>query len=238
METVKRAIFIAAGEGSRLRPVTLEIPKPLIEVHGKRMIDQSLEALERQGVNEIYLVVGYKKEKFFEAYRNNPHIHFIENPDYTKGNNITSLYHARDYLPGSFVLEADLVVKEDTILNPLIEKSGYLASWMNPATEWLLTVEENRITNCEMRASRPGYRLWGISMWTQEDGKRLAAEIAREYENGSWNRYWDEVALDQCRTKYDLGIREVGSDAILEIDTLDELVAIDESYKKFQKGQE
>lgn len=238
MEKIKRAIFIAAGEGNRLRPVTLETPKPLIEVHGKRMIDRSLEALEKQGINEIYLVVGYKKEKFFEAYGENPHIHLIENPDYLKGNNITSLYHAREYLPGSFVLEADLVVKEDTILNPEIGKSGYLASWMDPATEWLLTMEDGRIVNYEVQAARPGYRLWGISMWTQEDGKRLAEEIACEYEKGNWSIYWDQVALGQCRTKYDMGIREIGADAILEIDTLDELIAIDESYRKYREGKE
>ena len=50
METIKRAIFIAAGEGSRMRPVTLETPKPLIKVNGKRMMDRSLEALMKQGI--------------------------------------------------------------------------------------------------------------------------------------------------------------------------------------------
>lgn len=235
METMKRAIFLAAGEGSRLRPVTLETPKPLIQVHGKRMIDWSLEALNAHGIDEIYLVVGYKKETFREIYKDDPRIHFIENPDYQKGNNITSLYWARNYLPGAFVLEADLIIKDAAILNPKAEKSGYLASWMDYTAEWILTMQAGRIIRYETALAGPGYRLWGVSMWNQQDGERLADDIAREYEAGNRGIYWDEVALNQCREKYDLGIREIPSDAILEIDTFKELVAVDNSYESYKK---
>ncbi len=235
MENIKRAIFLAAGEGSRLRPVTLETPKPLIKVHGKRMIDYSLEILYEYGIDEIYLVVGYKKEKFREIYGNDPRIHLIENPDYQKGNNITSLYWARSYLPGAFVLEADLIIKDAAILNPKTEKSGYLASWMDYTTEWVLTMETGRIVNYETTAAGPGYRLWGVSMWNQRDGERLADDIACEYEVGNRGIYWDEVALNRCREKYDLGIREIPSAGILEIDTFQELVEVDSSYKIYKE---
>ena len=66
MAEIKRAVIIAAGEGKRLRPVTLEVPKPLIKVNGKRMIDTGIEALRASGVRDIYIVVGYKKELFYE----------------------------------------------------------------------------------------------------------------------------------------------------------------------------
>ena len=233
MGKIKRAIFLAAGEGSRLRPVTLETPKPLIKVHGKRMMDWSLEALYAHGIDEIYLVVGYKKDKFIEIYGDDSRIHFIENPDYQKGNNITSLYWARKYLPESFVLEADLIIKDGSVLAPEIDKSGYLASWTNYTTEWVLTVESGRITSYATTTAEPGYRLWGVSMWNQQDGERLAEDIAHEYKVGNWGGYWDEVALNQCGEKYDLGIREVRSDAILEIDTLKELAAVDGSYQSY-----
>lgn len=238
MERIKRAIFIAAGEGSRMRPVTLEIPKPLIKVNGKRMLDRSIEVLEEYGIREIYLVVGYKKEQFFELYGNVPGIHIIENPDYLKGNNITSMYLVRDYLPGSFVLEADHMIKDASILEPQIEKSGYLASWMGQVSEWLLTMDGDRIVNYRKEASQPGYRLWGISMWTEQDGRLLSEDIAREYEAGNWNQYWDEVALRQCREKYDLGIRRISQEAIMELDTVRELADVDESYKKYLEEQE
>lgn len=198
------------------------------------MLDTSLEALKGWGIREFYLVVGYKKEKFLEAYGDVSGIHIIENPDYMKGNNITSMYMVRQYLPGSFVLEADLFIKAPEILKPETEKSGYLAAWMDTAAEWCLTLNNNRITDYEVEALRPGYRLWGISMWTEADGMRLAADIAREYEKGRWDQYWDQVPLDQCRDRYDLGIRKISAGDIIEIDTLEELVAIDESYRKYQ----
>ena len=57
MYKVERAIIMAAGFGSRMQPVTLEIPKPLIPVHGVRMIDTVIQGLHENGINEIYVVV-------------------------------------------------------------------------------------------------------------------------------------------------------------------------------------
>ena len=60
----KRAIFIAAGFGSRLVPLTFNTPKPLVRVHGKRMIDTLIDACLEAGINEIYIVRGYLSEQF------------------------------------------------------------------------------------------------------------------------------------------------------------------------------
>ena len=61
---VERAIIMAAGTGTRMRPVTLTTPKPLIRVKGVRMIDTVIQALHENGIYEIYVVVGYRKEQF------------------------------------------------------------------------------------------------------------------------------------------------------------------------------
>lgn len=233
MNKVKRAIFIAAGEGSRLRPVTLYTPKPLVKVNGKRILDCSIEALYQNGIEEIYIVVGYKKEQFIELYSADKRIHIIENENYLKGNNITSMYLARDYLPESIVLEADIIIKDPAILNSTIEKSGYFASWKNPATEWVLDVENNSIKKCEPSTKREGYQLWGISFWNQADGERLADMIREKYENNQWNAYWDEIALVEKSEYFDLGIREIDESVLMEIDTFSELVKIDPTYENF-----
>ena len=65
MHTVKRAIIMAAGIGKRMQPVSLDTPKPLIKVNGKRMIDSVVDALHDNGIYEIYVVVGYLKEQFY-----------------------------------------------------------------------------------------------------------------------------------------------------------------------------
>ena len=61
---VKRAIFIAAGFGTRLVPITLNTPKPLVRVNGKRIIDTLIDACLEVGIDDIYIVRGYLAEQF------------------------------------------------------------------------------------------------------------------------------------------------------------------------------
>ena len=61
---VKRAIIMAAGIGKRMRPLTLKLPKPLIEVNGVRMIDTIIDALLVNGITDINIVTGYMADKF------------------------------------------------------------------------------------------------------------------------------------------------------------------------------
>lgn len=60
----KRAVFIAAGFGSRLVPITLNTPKPLVRVHGVRIIDRMIDACLEAEINEIYIVRGYLADQF------------------------------------------------------------------------------------------------------------------------------------------------------------------------------
>ena len=61
---VKRAVFVAAGFGSRMVPVTLNTPKPLVRVNGTRIIDTLLDAVVEAGIPEIVIVRGYLGEQF------------------------------------------------------------------------------------------------------------------------------------------------------------------------------
>lgn len=238
METVTRAIIVAAGIGNRLRPVTEEMPKPLVKVNGVRMIDTSIRLLKQNGIHEICIVAGYKIEQFRDAYGADPDIRIIENPWYLKGNNITSIYAAREYLPGAFVIEGDLLVEDPTVYDPVIEKSAYCVNWMQDCPEWALKVEEGRIISCEIKGASDAYRNLGISMWTKEDGQ-LLAELVREQIEGKkeWNVYWDELPLSFYKDRFDVGIRPLPIGAVTEIDTLDELIERDSSYEAYRRNR-
>lgn len=238
MSRIKRAIIIAAGIGKRLRPITLETPKPLISVNGERIIERSIKSLFANGIEDIYIVTGYKKEKFIEAFENDPRIHVVYNENYLNGNNITSMYTVRNYLPGSFVLEGDIVINDPAIFNIKDEFTGYMASWKDEATEWILDVVNGVIKGCQISGKAAAYQLWGISAWSEKDGSKLAKLIESEYESGNWDIYWDQLALEKYKNEFELGINVIPADALTEIDTVEELAEIDHSYKKYLQKED
>ena len=112
----KRAIFIAAGFGSRLVPITLNTPKPLVRVKGKRIIDTLIDACLDAGIDEIYIVRGYLAEQFDQLLYKYPMIRFLENPAYNESNNISSAMVARYLMQNAYVFESDLIISNPSII--------------------------------------------------------------------------------------------------------------------------
>ena len=113
---VKRAIIMAAGFGSRMVPITLNTPKPLVRVHGKRIIDGLLDAIIKAGIEEIILVRGYLGEQFDQLLYKYPMIKFIENPFYNEANNISSAMCVRYLLSNAYVCDAVFKVRLSVVM--------------------------------------------------------------------------------------------------------------------------
>lgn len=233
MQQVRRAIIMAAGIGKRMRPVTLEIPKPLVKVNGIRMIDTVIQGLHSNGIHEIYVVVGYQKEKFNVLEKEYPSLKLIENPYFNECNNISSLYVAREYIDDTFIIDGDLIIYNDNILSPDFEVSGYNTVWIEQETnEWLLQAKDGVITECSRLGGSKGWQLYSISRWSTEDGKKLRKHLEIEFDDNK-NRqiFWDDIALFNYASEYKLGITKMHQGDVVEIDSLIELSEIDMSYK-------
>ena len=113
----ERAIVLAAGRGERMRPLTDEMPKPMVRVDGRRIIDTLLAALVAAGIPEIYVVRGYLGEKFDVLKEEYPTLHFIDNPHWHEANNISSLLAAGDLVENAFVVEGDLFLQNPSLLS-------------------------------------------------------------------------------------------------------------------------
>ena len=232
MHKAVRAIIMAAGKGERMHPLTEKVPKPLIRVNGRRMIDSVIEGLRVNGIFEIYIVVGHLKEQFEELKILYPGVELIENPYYETCNNISSLYAVRDHLEDCMILDGDQIIYDPSILEPEFERSGYNAVWTDEeTTEWLMTVENGIVTGCSRTGGSRGWQLYSISRWSAEDGAKLKKHLELEFDVKK-NRqiYWDDVAMFCHPEEYTLGIRPMRAEDIIEIDSLEELIAADPTY--------
>lgn len=238
MNRVKRAIIMAAGIGSRMHPVTLDTPKPLVQVNGVRIIDTVIQALLENGITEIHVVVGYLKEQFACLKKDYPTIDVIYNEYFDKCNNISSLYAAREYLDDVVIIDGDQIIKNKNIIYSEFELSGYNSVWTeNETDEWLQTVENGVVSSCSRTGGKRGWQLYGISRWNSEDGKRLKHHLEIEFDRKkNYQIYWDDVAMFCYPDQYRLGIYEMKKDDVIEIDSLDELIAMDSSYASYKEG--
>lgn len=232
MNKVRRAIIMAAGIGSRLRPITLHTPKPLVKVHGVRMIDTVLRGLLEQGIAEIYIVVGYRKERFAALKRDYPQIKLIENPYYAECNNISSLFAAREHLEDAMILDGDLIIRNPAVLSPVFERSGYNAIWTDGQTEeWLMQAENGMVRSCSRTGGSGGWQLFSISRWTQDDGRKLKRLLELEFlEKRNRQIYWDDVPMFCHFQEFQLQVYPMQPEDVIEIDSFAELATLDAAY--------
>lgn len=119
-----RAIVLAAGEGSRLRPYTADRPKCLVPLVGRTLLDWQILALRDAGITDITIVTGYRSDMVERAGHT-----IVHNPRYASTNMVVSLFCARDLLDGDddvVVCYGDLVY-ESRIVRALMESPAPLA---------------------------------------------------------------------------------------------------------------
>lgn len=237
---VKRAIILAAGFGSRMVPITLNTPKPLVRVHGKRIIESILDAIVDAGIEEIYLVRGYLAEQFDQLLYKYPMIKFVENPFYNEANNISSIMCVRYLFENAYVLEADLLLHNKSLIKKYQYASNFLGIPIQRTDDWCFETKNNIIHiqkvggEIQEKGKNGNWGLYqevGISYWSKSDGARMAEHIKQAYEMpGGKEMYWDQVPFVAFKGQYKVEVRECNFEDIIEIDSFKELKMIDKTY--------
>jgi len=228
--------LMAAGLGSRMKPLTDATAKPLVRVGGVPLIETVIAALERRGVAEMYIVTGYKAEQFAPLAANHPNIRLVYNAKYAAKNNINSIAVVADKMAESncFICEADLFVSNPDVLCRDLEKSGYFGKMVSGySDDWVFDTDANgRITRIG-KIGTDAYNMVGVSYFKKADAQKIAEAVVEDVQKPeNAQLFWDEVVDGLVkRGDLDLVVHEVKPDEIIECDTVEDLKKLEAKLK-------
>lgn len=226
------AILMAAGLGTRMRPLTENTPKPLIKVHGKPMIETVIDGLKQRGVEHFIVVVGYLGEQFGYLEQKYNSLRIVENKDYQTVNNISSIRAVADDLMASeddvFICEADLYVNDNKLFDTDLNHSCYFGKMVEGhSDDWVFDTDEKGRISRVGKVGDDCFNMVGVAWFRREDAHKLGKFIKARYEtDGYEDLFWDDV-VNENLDQLDLIVHEIHKGQLVEIDTVDELKEID-----------
>lgn len=226
---VKNAIIMAAGMSSRFAPLSYEKPKGLLRVKGDILIEREIEQLKAVGIDDITVVVGYMKEKFFYL-KDKYGVKIVINEDYYHYNNTSTLIRVTEELANTYICSSDNYFV-DNVFEPYVYNSYYSAVYENGKTdEYCLSCNtKGKITKVTIGGEASWYML-GHVYFSKSFSDKFVKILKQEYENPiTKNELWERLYMRYIK-HLDLYIRKYDATKVLEFDSLDELRHFDSQY--------
>lgn len=218
----RQAVILAAGAGMRMIPLNMEVSKGLLEVNGEVLIERLIRQLQEVGIREIYVVVGFMKEKYeylMDAYG----VELIVNPEYALKNNLHSLYLAREHLTNAYVIPCDSWCSH----NPFSREELY--SWYMVTDRFDLDSSVRVSHKGELIAvpkGTAGNSMIGICYLTQPDSDTVCTRLeAMNAEPRYDDVFWEETLRDKGRMI--VPARLMDAREIVSIKTFEQLRELD-----------
>ena len=232
---VKNAVILTAGFGIRCVPLTYETPKGLLEVYGKPMIERQIEQLLEKGINDIVLVVGYKKE-MFDYLIDKFGVKLVYNREYGVKNTLTSLYYVAEYLDSTYLLEADNWI-ENNVFHLYEAYNWHTVVYMQGPTHELCAMASatDKIESMFF-SGEDDWAIIGPAYFSPAFSKKLKVFLIDYYNRpGTENFYWEQIMVDHIDELPMYLNRQTGN--VHEFENLEELRMFDPTYINASNNQ-
>ena len=226
---VDNAVILAAGLSSRFAPISYERPKGLLKVRGEVLIERQIEQLQAAGVNDIVVVVGYKKESFYYL-EDKYGVGIVVNRAYAERNNNSSLMLVREVLGNTYICSSDNYFEENPFESH-VWKAYYSAEYAEgPTKEWCLEVgAHGRVTGVKVGGSDAWYMI-GHAYFDRAFSARFREVLEAEYDlPQTRDKLWEDLYAEHVG-EFDMRIRKYDPPIIREFDSLDELRDFDPMF--------
>ena len=235
-----KAVILAAGLGTRLRPITDEVPKCMVQVNGQYIIDRQIENLLQNNItqSDIYIIGGYLENVLYQHLKNKyPHINFISNPRYNETNNMYSLFLAEPFVRGKeFLLMNADVFYDSHIIKGLLEGEGCKiacdrSQYLDESMKITLD-SEGKINHISKKIEESEHYAVSIDVYriSPKASQILFDEIEDTILNRKDENSWTEIALDSIFNRTDFKPYVI-ADKWFEIDNLEDLKTAERIFK-------
>ena len=226
---VDNAVILAAGLSSRFAPISYEKPKGVLKVRGEVLIERQIGQLREAGIEDITVVVGYKKEYFFYL-RKKYGVTLVNNDEYASRNNNGSLWRVRERLGNTYVCSSDDYFTQNPF-DAYVFKAYYSAQYAEGETkEWCMeTGAGGRITKVTVGGSDSWYML-GHVYFDRAFSDCFVKILEAEYDRPeTTDMLWEDLYVEHIK-ELDMVLRPYPAGVINEFDSLDELRAFDPHF--------
>ncbi len=248
-----KAIILAAGMGTRLRPITMSVPKCLVPVNSKPILEHQLDALLLAGIREVVLVVGHLGKSLSDNYGTSycgMNIHYVENRLYDRTNNIYSLWLAREHLNSQvLLLESDLVFEPELLerlvqtpepnvaiverFQPHMDGTVILTKGLGANGLWAsgMVLKAHQGEDFDFASALKTVNIYKLSQELLQG--QIVPELDSYIAQQRSDQYYEAVFADLiARDAMHLAVLEAAPHRWAEIDTLDDLQAAEELFAK------
>ena len=222
-----RAIILAAGLGTRLRPLTNSTPKSLVKVMDEPMAERQVRFLKEKGIDDITIVTGYLAEKF-DYLKEKYNVNLVYNDKYDQYNNIYTMYLVKDILPDSYVVEGD-VYMNNNVFKSDIKNTSYFSCYKEGfSNEWELKFDDDSNVEDIVVGDGNGYIMCGISYWSKDEGEYIKEKLEKISDIEDYkNLYWDNIVKENI-SNLNIKIEKLKKDDLFEIDSVEDLKKAEE----------